>query len=125
MATQPDDPLFHPAMRSLQKAGMTMGGRSPLEELSLDQAEKAGGRQRLADFRHHYETYPGAAPGGSGLTGLQSNDAVGYSKMLNDNRLYEQLKQFYAPIEDAEKRTFYADQQRAPSINALAKKGGY
>ena len=38
---------------------------------------------RLSTLRKQMHDYPGRAPGGTGPTGLLSNDAKGWSQMLN------------------------------------------
>ena len=40
---------------------------------------------RLNTIMERWQQHPGSMPGGTGTTGLLSNDAQGYSNMLNDN----------------------------------------
>lgn len=39
---------------------------------------------RLQQIRARWKQFPGSAPGGTGPTGLMSNDAQGWSSMLNE-----------------------------------------
>ena len=42
---------------------------------------------RLRNILDRWNQYPGSAPGGTGSTGLLSNDAQGWSDMLNEQTL--------------------------------------
>ena len=53
--------------------------------------QQANPRQRIQQLEDEYARFPGAAPGGTGLTGLGKNDAQGYSDMLNRRTEYMQL----------------------------------
>lgn len=44
--------------------------------------------QGVQDFENYMHTNPGAAPGGTGKTGLLSNDAQGWSKLLERQQQY-------------------------------------
>ena len=46
---------------------------------------------RLKQLETQYQTQPGRRPGGSGLTGLTSGDAQGWSRMLNEQQEYMNL----------------------------------
>lgn len=41
-------------------------------------------RQRLDEIQSQWKQFPGRMPGGTGPTGLASNDAHGWSQMLNE-----------------------------------------
>jgi hypothetical protein len=43
---------------------------------------------RIREFETYMERYPGAAPNGTGSTGLMSGDARGYSELLNRQKRY-------------------------------------
>lgn len=47
---------------------------------------------RLAELSNQWAMNPGRAPGGSGSTGLLSNDAAGWRQMLADQREYAALQ---------------------------------
>lgn len=49
-------------------------------------------RQRLAQLAQEFQTNPGAAPGGSGSTGLMSGDAQGYSRLLERQQEFLKLQ---------------------------------
>lgn len=51
---------------------------------------------RLVELAATYRRYPGAAPQGTGETGLLPNDAQGYSRMLNDRTEYMKLKDYFS-----------------------------
>jgi hypothetical protein len=46
---------------------------------------------RLKQLTQEFQQYPGAAPGGTGATGLRPDDAQGYSDLLNRRIEYQQL----------------------------------
>lgn len=46
---------------------------------------------RALQIEAGYQASPGRAEGGTGRTGLASNDAKGYSRMLNERREYDFL----------------------------------
>ena len=46
--------------------------------------ESPNDRLRLFDIIKSWQEFPGRAPNGSGSTGLTSNDAQGWSNILND-----------------------------------------
>ncbi len=48
--------------------------------------------QALQAIYDQWDQYPGRAPNGTGLTGLQSNDAHGWSDMLNQQTEALKLK---------------------------------
>ncbi len=48
--------------------------------------------QRMQEIQDYWQQYPGAAPGGTGLTGLTHDDAQGWSRLLNQQTEYENLK---------------------------------
>ncbi len=41
-------------------------------------------RQRLQQLMESWDQFPGRAPNGTGLTGLEKNDAHGWSDLLNE-----------------------------------------
>lgn len=45
---------------------------------------------RMQDFEHYMAQHPGAAPGGTGDTGLLPNDAAGWSKLMERQQQYLQ-----------------------------------
>lgn len=45
----------------------------------------AGSLGALQAILKRWEDFPGSAPNGTGLTGLTSNDALGWSRMQNEN----------------------------------------
>jgi len=47
---------------------------------------------RLTEIEEYWRQYPGAAPGGSGPTGLLPNDAKGWSDLMNMQTEYANLK---------------------------------
>lgn len=49
---------------------------------------------RLAQLSMEMRQHPGRAIGGSGSTGLTSNDATGYSNMLADQQEYARLQDY-------------------------------
>jgi len=49
---------------------------------------------RLAQISTEWEQNPGRAPGGSGSTGLLSNDAQGYTQMLEQQQEFMKLQDF-------------------------------
>ncbi len=49
---------------------------------------------RIAQLSQGYAMNPGRAPGGTGNTGLLSNDASGYGQMLQDQREYAGLQDY-------------------------------
>lgn len=51
----------------------------------------------LPQIEQYYAQYPGAAPGGSGETGLAPNDAQGWSALQNLQTRYQILKSGSAP----------------------------
>ncbi|MGH7343846.1 MAG: hypothetical protein ACREK4_02930 [Candidatus Rokuibacteriota bacterium] len=51
-----------------------------------------------------YRTYPGRAPGGSGITGLGRYDSSGYTNMLNDQLRYTRLRARLAGEDEPEVR---------------------
>lgn len=46
----------------------------------------------LPTIEAYYKQYPGAAPGGTGETGLNSNDSQGYADLMNLRTRYQELK---------------------------------
>jgi hypothetical protein len=48
--------------------------------------------ERLRQIYSRWDQYPGAAPGGTGATGLLSNDAAGWSKILNEQTEAQNLQ---------------------------------
>lgn len=50
--------------------------------------KSADPRVRMAAFERRTQKYPGAAPGGTGATGLMSGDSRGYSELLGEQRQY-------------------------------------
>jgi len=46
---------------------------------------------RINQIEDYWRQYPGAAPGGTGPTGLASNDAQGWSQLLNDQTEHQNL----------------------------------
>jgi len=46
---------------------------------------------RIQQIEDYWQQYPGAAPGGTGATGLLSNDAQGYSRLLNERIEHDNL----------------------------------
>jgi len=48
--------------------------------------------ERLRQLEEGFQQSPGRAPNGSGVTGLQSNDARGWSQMLQEQQEYLRLK---------------------------------
>lgn len=55
--------------------------------------QSADPRRRMAAFEDRVRTHPGAAPGGTGTTGLLPGDAQGYSDLLEDQQGYLQDRQ--------------------------------
>ena len=47
---------------------------------------------RLAELQEEFTRFPGAAPGGTGLTGLGKHDAQGYSRLLERQQEYMNLQ---------------------------------
>ena len=47
--------------------------------------------ERLRQIEDRWRMYPGASPGGTGKTGLLSNDAAGWSQILNEQTEYQNL----------------------------------
>lgn len=50
--------------------------------------------QRLKELNQEYQLHPGRAPMGTGSTGLNSNDAQGWSKMLGEQQEFLKLNDF-------------------------------
>ena len=48
-------------------------------------------QDRLQQLENQYQTAPGRRPGGSGLTGLTSGDAQGWSRMLEEQQEFMNL----------------------------------
>lgn len=46
---------------------------------------------RIQQIEDYWRQFPGAAPGGTGSTGLLSNDAQGYSRLLNEQTEHANL----------------------------------
>lgn len=65
-----------------------------LDQLSEAQFKAAGGYEKLRAIEESYRMNPGRKSGGSGTTGLNAGDAIGYSKMLEEQQLYAQLKAY-------------------------------
>ena len=51
-----------------------------------DPWDRLGTQNVLRQIMESYERFPGRAPGGTGPTGLTSNDAQGWSDILNEQR---------------------------------------
>lgn len=49
-------------------------------------------RRRLQELQDEFTRNPGAAPGGTGLTGLNKDDGQGYSALLNRQTEYLNLQ---------------------------------
>lgn len=77
-------------------------------------------RERLQNIEAYWNENPGAAPGGSGETGLLPNDSQGWSALLNmqteHQNLSNQLKG-QAPVQVVEKPAMATT--RRPSLTAL------
>lgn len=59
--------------------------RSPLDVDPYDANARAS---RMSSFENYMATNPGARPGGTGATGLQPNDAAGWSRLLEQQQQY-------------------------------------
>jgi hypothetical protein len=55
---------------------------------------RRGGDEAIASQETAYAAHPGTAPGGTGATGLLSNDATGWSRMLNAQAEHQQMTNF-------------------------------
>jgi len=51
-------------------------------------------RARFQALQQLYQAYPGRRSGGSGLTGLASNDSTGWRDMLNEQQEYQSLQNY-------------------------------
>ena len=78
--------------------------------------------ERLKQLQQEFSQYPGAAPGGSGPTGLMSGDARGYSDMLNRQREFMHLDDFVQGGDGINER-FNAAPSTTRSLSAAT--GGY
>ena len=56
-----------------------------LQMAALNPAGRLNDQQRLKTIMERWQQHPGSMVGGTGTTGLASNDAQGWSNMLNDN----------------------------------------
>jgi len=70
--------------------------RQALRNLALPQSIPDTGADPYADWsldqmKNYFEQYPGAAPRGTGETGLASDDATGYSHLLNMRQRFLQM----------------------------------
>lgn len=62
------------------------------QDVDREYAGRAGAERRVREIEGYYRTYPGAAEGGSGPTGLAPGDADGYRRILAMRREYAALK---------------------------------
>lgn len=79
---------------------MDMGGSFDLPVLTDDSVKQqyggdAAAKARLKYIQDYYNMYPGAAPGGSGPTGLAPNDQAGWQRLLAMQQEYLELKAHY------------------------------
>jgi hypothetical protein len=58
----------------------------------ITEANKAGAVARLKQLEQGFQDFPGRAPGGTGKTGLASDDLAGYMQMLRERIEYASLK---------------------------------
>lgn len=73
-----------------------MSGK-PASLLALDPSNQFSG-MTTADADQYFADHPGAAPGGTGDTGLLPDDAKGYSDLVNLRTAYTQAKNPQATV---------------------------
>jgi hypothetical protein len=66
----------------------------PIQPMTQFDFDQAGGDGQIAATEAGYAQNPGTAPGGTGGTGLLSNDATGWSRMLNAQAKHQQMTNF-------------------------------
>lgn len=83
---------------------------------------------RLDELQAEFDEYPGAAPGGTGPTGLASGDAKGYSDLLNRRVEYLNLKnaqQGKAPVTQRYGGEIPLESPSMPTRPSLSALSGY
>ncbi len=68
------------------------GAQVALQNIEVTASNKASLIAQLQAIEQEYARFPGRAPGGTGLTGLNSNDYNGWTAMLEEQALYAALK---------------------------------
>ncbi len=76
------------------------GAQVALQDIVVTASNKADLVSQLQYIEQEYARFPGRMPGGSGLTGLTSNDAAGWAAMLNEQAMYAALKKALPGYED-------------------------
>lgn len=84
---------------------LSLGGSFTLSTLTETDVQSAYGsdqkaKDRLKYIEDYYKMYPGAAPGGSGPTGLNAGDSLGWANLLKMQQEYAQLKAFFPGFKD-------------------------
>lgn len=77
---------------SQAKIAFDSGGSFNVPVIDITDKNKASYIARLKQIEADYVNFPGRAPGGNGLTGLSSNDAAGWSAMLQEQVEFASLK---------------------------------
>jgi hypothetical protein len=81
----------NPHSRASRIGGSSRQAIQPMTEIDF---MRRGGDGAIEGMENAYAAHPGTAPGGTGATGLLSNDATGWSKMLNNQAQYQQMTNF-------------------------------